>query len=53
MSECVANGIRIGWSKAHKYHENPTPGQIQQAVEMAVLNEIAEYFIFEDNEPGE
>lgn len=47
LQECVESGISLGWARAHKHHDNPTPGQIQQAIEDAVMLEINEYFFFE------
>lgn len=48
LRECVENGVQRGWAKAHKHADNPTPGHIQSAIETAVLDEIHEYFIFEE-----
>lgn len=53
LEECVARGIQLGLARAHKHNDNPTPGQIQQAVEVAVLSEIAEYFFFNEQELGD
>ena len=49
MRDCVGVGIQRGWAKAHKHHENPTPGQIQAAIEDAVILSITEYFTFEED----
>jgi hypothetical protein len=49
MQDCVGVGIQRGWARAHKHQESPTPGQIQAAIEDAVMLEIQEYFTFEDD----
>jgi hypothetical protein len=38
----------LGWNRAHKYDENPDPEAIRNAIEQAVLNEICEWFDFEE-----
>lgn len=48
LRECVDNGVQRGWIKAHKHSDNPTPGQIQGAIEAAVMDEINEYFLFDE-----
>lgn len=50
MRESVEAGVSSGWARAHKHHENPTPGQIQAAIEDAVMLQISEYFTFEGEE---
>jgi hypothetical protein len=47
--QCVENGIALGWNRAHKHTDTPDAEAIQQAIEDAVLNEICEWFDFEDN----
>jgi hypothetical protein len=47
--QCVENGVRTGWNRAHKHVDNPDEEAIQHAIETAVLNEICEWFDFEDN----
>ena len=47
--QCIENGVRTGWNRAHKHSDTPDADTIQQAIEDAVLNEICEWFDFEDN----
>jgi hypothetical protein len=47
--QCVENGIMVGWNRAHKHDENPDPEAIRNAIEHAVMNEICEWFDFEDS----
>jgi hypothetical protein len=50
MSECIERGTAFGLSRAYKYYDPPTKEQIQQYVEESVMNEICEYFNFEDDD---
>ena len=49
LTECVETGVALGWARAHKRHDNPTPGQIQEAVCNAVMLEIGNWFIFAED----
>jgi hypothetical protein len=51
LSEAVENGIKYGWHRAHKHDEDPDQIQIQGAVHNAIMQEISEYFDFEDDVP--
>lgn len=46
--QCVENGIMLGWNRAHKHDDNPNPEFVREQIENAVLNEICEWFDFED-----
>lgn len=48
LQDCVETGVAIGWSRAHKHNDNPTPDQIQASIEMCVLTTINDYFTFEE-----
>lgn len=48
LSECVEDGINLGYTRAHKHTDTPTEQQIKEAIEQAVMTEICQYFIFED-----
>lgn len=50
LQECVEAGVQRGWAKAHKHNDAPTPDQIQAFIETAILNEINEYFIFDEHQ---
>lgn len=50
LHECVESGVSIGWARAHKHHDSPTPGQIQAAIEDMVMLKINEYFVLEDEQ---
>ena len=48
IAQCVENGVMLGWNRAHKHSDNPEPHFIHSHIEQAVLNEICEWFDFED-----
>lgn len=45
LSECVEDGINLGYTRAHKHTDNPTEQQIKEAIEQAVMTEICQYFL--------
>lgn len=47
MRETVEAGVLYGWTRAHKYTDAPTPEDIREAIEQAVMTEICERFEFE------
>lgn len=51
LSEAVENGIKYGWHRAHKYDEEPDSVDIHAALHNAIMNEISEYFEFDDDVP--
>jgi len=48
IAQCVETGITLGWNRAHKHSENPEPHHIREQIERAVMNEICEWFDFEE-----
>ena len=48
ITQCVETGVMLGWNRAHKHEENPEPQYIRDQIESAVLNEICQWFDFED-----
>lgn len=50
MYDAVEVGITIGWNRAHKHVEHPSPNAIQDAITQAVMNEICERFTFDDDD---
>ncbi len=49
LEQAIEEGVRRGYSRAHKHVENPTEGAIIEHIEDAVMSQIYEYFTF-DNE---
>jgi len=43
----IEEGVRRGYSRAHKHVEKPTEGAIIGHIEEAVMSQIYEYFTFD------
>lgn len=48
----VGEGIRYGWQQAHKHNDSPSPDDIREAIRVAVLSSVGEYFTFDDETDG-
>ena len=48
IRECIENGIRTGWNRAHKHTVKPEETVVFDRIEDAIMQEINEYFIFEE-----
>jgi hypothetical protein len=46
--QCVEDGVMLGWNRAHKYDEIPDPETIRARIEQAILSEICEWFVFDE-----
>jgi hypothetical protein len=52
IRRAVEEGVRYGWSRAHKHDEKPDPDVLREALENAVVNELCEWLIFDEPEDG-
>lgn len=50
LDQCIENGTKRGYYRAHKHIENPVPETIIQSIEDSVMAAILEYFSFDDEE---
>ena len=50
LEQAIEEGVRRGYSRAHKHVDNPTEGAIIEHVEEAVMSSIYEYFTFEEED---
>ncbi len=48
IAQCVETGVMLGWNRAHKHDATPEDEAIRDAIEQAVLNEICEWFDFDE-----
>ncbi len=48
LSRAVEEGVALGWQRARKHTEKPSADGTKQAIEDAVMNQIAEVFTFDD-----
>jgi hypothetical protein len=44
----VSAGVEYGYNRAHKHNDSPSEGEIKEAIHQAVMNEICEWFVFEE-----
>ena len=50
LEMAIEEGVRRGYSRAHKHVENPTEGAIIEHIEDAVMSSIYEYFTFDEED---
>jgi hypothetical protein len=48
LERCVETGIRLGLNRARKHQEAPTEAEVVQAIQRAVMDEVEEWFLFEE-----
>lgn len=48
ISECVEKGAAYGYQRAFKHTDSPSEGYILQAIHDSIMNELAEYLIFDE-----
>jgi hypothetical protein len=50
LERCVEIGIKLGLHRARKHQEAPpTEAEVVQAIQRAVMEEVEEWFIFEED----
>ena len=50
LEQAVHDGVVLGWNRAFKHDENPSPDMIQDTIRANVLQQIDEWFLFDDEE---
>jgi len=48
LHRAVEEGVAYGWRRAHKHTDKPDAAAIEEQIVTAVVNEICEYFAFDD-----
>lgn len=48
ISECVDRGTQRGYRRAHKHLDNPDEVSIVDNIQREIMNELCEYFDFND-----
>ena len=49
LERCVEVGIKLGLHRARKHQEAPTEAEVVEAILRAVMDEVEEWFVFEDD----
>lgn len=49
LERCVETGIKLGLHRARKHQEAPTEAEVVQAIQRAVMEEVEEWFVFEED----
>ena len=49
LERCVEVGIKLGLHRARKHQEAPTEAELVQAIQRAIMDEVEEWFIFEED----
>lgn len=50
LEMAIEEGVRRGYSRAHKHVESPTEGAIIEHIEECVMSQIYEYFTFDEED---
>jgi len=48
LEMCVENGTAVGWNRAFKHNDKPDEQEIKKHISNAIMNEIYEWFEFEE-----
>jgi hypothetical protein len=48
LEQCILDGVILGHKRAYKYNDAPSTADINQAIVHEVLNEIHEWFDFDE-----
>lgn len=48
LCRAVEEGVAYGWRRAHKHTDSPDVKTIEEEIVTAVLNEVCQYFDFDD-----
>ena len=49
LERCVETGIKLGLNRARKHQEAPTEAEVVEAIRRAVMDEVEEWFVFEED----
>lgn len=50
LVRCVEDGVAYGYSRAHKHTDTPTDEVVRDQIENAVIDEICEWFYFDESD---
>jgi len=50
LCRAIEDGVTYGWRRAHKHVDAPDAQTIEEQIVTAVVNEICQYFDFDDTQ---
>jgi hypothetical protein len=53
LEECITDGVVLGHTRAYKHNNDPSTADINESIVREVLNEIHEWFDFDELNQGE
>jgi hypothetical protein len=53
LEKCILDGVVLGHIRAYKHDSSPSEADINQSIVTEVLNEIHEWFDFDEAKPKE
>lgn len=48
LEQCIETGISLGYNRAFKYNDKPTKEEFEYEICKAIMNEIYEWFDFDE-----
>lgn len=52
MEQALTQGLALGWNRAHKHVDNPSPADVQAEQETAIMSALFEWFDMPETPPG-
>lgn len=49
LADAIEDGIGYGYDKAHEHTDTPDKETIREHIYTEIMNQITEYFVFEEN----
>jgi hypothetical protein len=53
LCRAVEKGVAYGWRRAHKHIDKPDAEMTEEQIVSAVLNEVCQYFVFDEQAEAE
>lgn len=52
LTDCIERGIQFGMNRAYKHTDNPSRQTIEEIINVEILNQLHEYFVFDSEGEG-
>ena len=53
LEQCILDGVVLGHKRAYKHNDTPSEADINESIVNEVLNNIHEWFDFDEHQPKE